>query len=719
MHPFKPARWLLGFCLLAARVSATVTIFPVPPETQSKVFTATIDGRPAAVTHAAMAYHCLSFDLAGAAEISIAAPSDDYWASGIEVQPWRLNIRPKVTGRVATFSLSQPAKLSITRPGDHLAGAEMLFIFANAPERDVPRRGAGIRYYGPGVYRENIDARSGDIIYLAGGAVVFGSLNLWGVDHVKVFGRGTIVYDGPQNPADDNGWMHRRNWHAIVMDNAHHIEIGGIACIVRSRTWMIQMLNSRNVVFDDVKVIGGCPGNANQDGMDWLGGGDTLVRDCFFRASDDIFALQGNWLGYGEEALRTPGQDVTNIRIEKCVLSTSISNIVRVNWPGKTFNSGNFVLRDSDVIHMGYGACGVPFALFEIWADPGGRGRHAGYTFENLFLEDWYSLVQLRQPLPAIRDVTLRNIWALERPSMEASVLKGDVSEVRLENLSIAGAVVKSGEDLPLAIESGAQAARFAAGGSILSARFTVTPSVIAPNEPVTFDAGPSVSRTRIASYEWMFGDGARATGARVQHSFPDAEGTLRDGSGRFRVLLKVTDAGGNADWACHSAIVSRSLQAAASPSGLETGLAYRYYEGSFDQLRGFDSLPPAASGAARGLNPLMSGRPNGFALVYEGFLDVPADGGYIFLLMSRDRARVEIDSQTVAASPTPVPQVCGSVGNAVQAALGVWSLKAGKHPFRLATIQGKVSDGFALKWQGPGFPMQDIPGSAFFRGRP
>jgi hypothetical protein len=204
-----------------------------------------------------------------------------------------------------------------------------------------------------------------------------------------------------------------------------------------------------------------------------------------------------------------------------------------------------------------------------------------------------------------------------------------------------------------------------------------------------------------------------------VRHRFPDAEGTLRDGSGRFRVLLKVTDVDGNADWTYRPAIVSRSLQAAISPSGLSAGLAYRYYEGSFDQLPGLDSLQPVESGIALGLNLPIRAHPNGFALVYEGYLDVPADGGYTFLLMPRDRARVEIDSQAVATSPTPVPQVCGSPGNAVQGAVGVRPLKAGKHAFRLAMIQGKGSGGFALRWQGPGFPLRDIPEAAFFRGHP
>ena len=384
-----------------SQVYASSNVYQLPKEITSDRFSVSIDGKPVAVAHAAENYYFLNFDLVKNARVSITAPSEDYWAKGVEVQPWRENIRPVRHGKTITFTLGHPCKLSITRPGDYLGGAEMLFLFANKPEVKPPSSGSSsLRYYGPGVYRENIDARSGDSIYLAPGAVIFGSINIWGVDNVKIFGRGIVVYDGPQNPADDDGWIHRRNWHVIVMDNAHHIDISGITCVTRSRTWMIQMKSSRFITFDNVKVIGGSAGNANQDGMDWLGGGDTVVRDAFIRAADDVFALQGNWDGYEAEAMARPGEDVSNIRIENSVLSTSISNIVRVNWPHKTFNSSNFVLQNSDVIHIGVGGCVVPFALFELWADPDGRGMHTGYRFENIRMDDWYSLVQIRQPNP-------------------------------------------------------------------------------------------------------------------------------------------------------------------------------------------------------------------------------------------------------------------------------------------------------------------------------
>ena len=112
--------------------------------------------------------------------------------------------------------------------------------------------------------------------------------------------------------------------------------------------------------------------------------------------------MQGNWDGYTDEDMLRPGHDVQNILIEHSELSTSISNIVRAGWPRKTFNSRNFTLRDSDILHGGIGACGQtlrPARLLGRERRP--RAIHSDYTFENLFLDNWYSLAQMEQEYPA------------------------------------------------------------------------------------------------------------------------------------------------------------------------------------------------------------------------------------------------------------------------------------------------------------------------------
>ncbi len=338
--------------------------------------------------------------------ISVSADHDDFWARDVEVQPWRLGIRPHREGRTISFTIDGPVKLSISRPNDFLGEAEMLYLFANAPGKDPPSQASStMQYFSAGVHHQNIDAVTGGSVYLAPGAVVFGALNVWGVNDVKVFGRGVIVYDGPQNPADDDAWMHKRNWHCIVMDQAHHVSVEGIICVVRNRTWQIQMKDSHDILFNNIKVIGANAGNANADSMDWLGGGDTVVKDSFFRAADDVFAMQGAWEGYGPAAFAVDGNPVTNIHVEDSVLSTSISNIVRAGWPEKNFEGGHFLMRNTDVLHMGLSGCGIPFALMEIWADPNGRGPSSDYVFEDIRLEDWYALTELMEPAPGIATV--------------------------------------------------------------------------------------------------------------------------------------------------------------------------------------------------------------------------------------------------------------------------------------------------------------------------
>ncbi len=709
---------LILFTATATNSRAQPLIAAMPAEVTSTHFVVTVkEGRrqeTAPVVHGAENYYFLNFDLKKRVTVSVTAATDDFWTRGVEVQPWRLGIRPVVNGRTITFDLDGPEKISITRPGDYLGGAEMLFLFADHREKKPPKpTQPGLRFYGPGIHRENIDANSGDNIYLAPGAVILGSLNVWDVQNVHVFGRGLVIYDGPQNPADDDGWMHKKNWHAIVMHNARHISIEGLTCVVRSRTWMIQMRDSRDIRFDDVKVIGGSPGNANQDGMDWLGGGDTIVRNSFFRAADDIFAMQGNWEGYSAEAMAIPGHEVSNILIESSVLSTSISNVVRAGWPHKNFDSHHFVMRDTDVLHMGIGGCGVPFALFEMWADPEGTGHHSDFLFDNIRMDDWYSLVQLRQPAPAIENVRFRDVFGLESASLVPSALLGSVSRVSFDNVSLANHLARANKDLPIEILSGAAEPTFAAAATVPHITFSYAPANVTPGQTVTFDANQTeASGPKIVRYDWTFGDGTHATGREVRHSFPDTSGTLRDRSGRFRVLLHTMDAAGRHSWAYQPVVITDHLQEATASTKTEPGLLFRYFEQDAPSLATMNG-PEEGSGVSPDLDVSARRRQVHYGMVFDGMINVPADGGYTFTLLSNDAGRIEIDSVPLGTSPAPWPQVCGSVGNAVRPVTGSIGLRQGLHRIHVASTHSLGEDGFAVLWQGPGLEQARIPASA------
>ncbi len=680
------ARALLLLLFSAPAFAAThVAIAPIPAEVRTDYFTIVINGHTTPVVHAASSYYLLNFDLDGPATVSIRAANSHYWDRGVEIQPMRYGIRPHRNGAVITFRIPGPVKLSIARPGDHFADAQMLFLLGSPPdESHITATTPGIRYYAPGVHREEIDAQSGDRIYLAPGAVVFGSLNLWQVHDVRVQGRGMIIYDGPQDPVNDQGWMQKPAWHCIVMNRTRNVEIDGITCIVRSRTWQIQMRDARSTGFYNVNVIGGFPMDANQDGMDWLGGGDTTVRDCFIRASDDDFAMEGNWDGYTDAEMRIPGHDVTNITVEDTVASTSISNTLRVAWPKKTFRSAHIVMRNLDVIHTGYGSCVVPFSFFELWAVPDGQGDHTDFQFSNIRLEDFYSLLQIRYPNPAVQGVVFSNISALDGPAMVPSVLQGNVSGVVLDGVRVSGNIASRDADIPLDVEDGAAEPEYRPG--LLDASFDYTPGLIRPGQRITL-------RVRVFNptwhYHWLFGDGTTADGPLVRHAFPDAHGTLLDGSGRFRVLLHATRPSHDEVW------VSRSLVVAAKP------------------------VVPGSAPAS--LAPGFAMTPIGRATDYDGWIRIPSDGGYTLSLLTSRRASLTLDHLPPAHSPALRVQVCGSMGDAVQPTQISAALLAGLHHVHLSLDPGVENEprsnlssgGPLLLWEGPGSLQEPIPAAA------
>ena len=705
--------FLIAALVLPAALHAAprVQAAPVPAEMRSTAFTVTVDGIPEDVAHAAASYEFVNFDITGPVDVAITAAQPGFWDAGVDIQPWRLGLRPARDGQTIRFRLAAPAKLSISRPGDFLNHASMLFLFAGSPPPPPPS-GPNVTIVPAGLHRQSLNPKSGDTIYLAPGAFLFGSLNLFNVDNVKVLGRGTIVYDGPQDPEGDEGWMRKPDWHCIVAYQSHNIEIDGVTCIIRSRTWSIQMTETGEFVYDDLRVVGGNPGNANQDGMDWLGAGDTTVRNSFLRASDDDLAMEGNWDGYTQADMLRPGHDVQNIVVEHSELSTSISNTVRIGWPQKIFNSRNFTLRDSDILHGGIGACGQTFGLLGFWGAKGSSGDHTNLNFENLLLDNWYSLVQIEQEQPSIHGVNFRNIWALGQPPLDESTLTGDVSGVTFDNLKYGQTRVDSAAAIPLLASAGAAQPQFATAHSP-TASFAADPPVFAPGQSVLFTAQVSPQ----ARYTWLFGDGTIAHGRSVRHAFPDAEGTEFDGAngaGRFRVLLHVEDKEGKQDWAEQDLVAVDRWHPETSYGGAtQPGLAFRIFPGEWTELPNLAALNAAFKGQAPGLQDSAQGYTH-YAVAWDGFLEVPADGGYTFYLTARDGARLLIDGMEVAKTGPPFAQVCGSLGNAVRYAVGALGLRAGRHVFRVEGLNSGSNDPPHVLWETANTRLTNVPATAF-----
>jgi hypothetical protein len=451
------------------------------------------------------------------------------------------------------------------------------------------------------------------------------------------------------------------------------------------------------------------------------------VNHSFFRASDDDLAALGNWDGYTEAAMVAPGADVENILVENTEFSTSISNVVRLGWPQKTYNLRNFTLRDSDILHGGIGSCGQTFGLLGFWGANGASGDHSGVTFENLLLDNWYSLVQMEQEKPSLHGFTFQNIWALDQPPLAESTITGDVSGVTFDNVKYGQTRVTSDAQMPVLVSGGAAEPTYAPAPA-LAATFKVEQSVIAPRQKVTLSANEAPG----AQYTWLFGDGTSAHGRRVQHRFPDALGTELDGkngAGRFRVLLQVTDKAGHQDWAAQGIVAVGQFHDGIKTAGpTAPGLNWKIYPGAWTELPDLSGLQPAITGQAPILTaeaPATETQATGTqgagplglmqrATVWDGWINIPGDGGYTFHLIDRDGARVTIDGMEVAKTGPPFGLVCGSPGNALRYDHGSIGLRAGLHAIHVEALNTATEGAPRLLWEGPGLTLADVPAGAF-----
>ncbi len=129
----------------------------------------------------------------------------------------------------------------------------------------------------------------------------------------------------------------------------------------------------------------------------------------------------------------------------------------------------------------------------------------------------------------------------------------------------------------------------------------------------------------------------------------------------------------------------------------------YTYYEGAYDHIPDFKSLKPVTTGS---LNPgLLDIRPRhrdeNFAFVFEGTLNVPADGDYTFSLDSDDGSRLIVGGKTVIEK-----NMLGGMGTEMH---GTAHLTAGRVPFKLEYFQGGGPFGLSLAWGGPGFKRRAL----------
>ena len=256
------------------------------------------------------------------------------------VRPVSRGIRPVIQGRQITFQIARPGQFTLELDATHHA----LHLFANPPEREVPQsHGANVLYFRPGVHRPGrILLKSGQTVYVAGGAVVYTVIEGRGVHGARILGRGII--DSSEFPRNQGGG-------SIHLEDCSDVVIDGV--IIRdSDLYGLSAFGSRNLEVSNVKLIGFW--RYNSDGIDMCNTQNVTVRDSFIRSFDDSIVLKGV-KGNTGGARPLPGQTydqqpLRHLRISGLVVWCDWGRALEIGAETSAPEMADVVFRDIDII---------------------------------------------------------------------------------------------------------------------------------------------------------------------------------------------------------------------------------------------------------------------------------------------------------------------------------------------------------------------------------
>ena len=365
---------LLAFCLLSTSLSAQQLItYPAPDSARRAAdFAVTVNGKDVFVYDNAVSA-MTNFSFEGSVTVDITSTHDLRW---VDIRPRNAGIPMTVTPTKITFKLTKPGQFSIERNGEH---TRPLYIFASPLEKDVPGRSAGavdspsptapnVRYFAPGKIYDvgTLTLKSNETIYIAGGAIVRGTIIATDAQNISIRGRGildaSLLTEGP----------------LIRLWRCQKIDIEGIT-IVNSPGWTLVLLNCDNITIRNHQQV--CWRNGS-DGIDLVGTSQVRIRDCFLRNNDDNIVVKSFSIN-PETFYSQPGKgrDVTDILVERCVIwNMPWGNALEIGFELRCKTVNNITFRNCDLIHVDRGAA--------MSIHNGDEATVENITYDNIRVED-------------------------------------------------------------------------------------------------------------------------------------------------------------------------------------------------------------------------------------------------------------------------------------------------------------------------------------------
>lgn len=338
-----------NLCIYQA--DATVVTYPAPPEARLNqafsvevkqsgdtewqpvdVYAVKVD-KTEGVKHSAATVSMAYFDFNGKVDVRIV--SNELKVEEARVRPISYAIPVDIKGNSFTFSLDRSRNLSVEVNGEIFNNLQ---LFANPLDKNRPsdkelqklKKDKKYHYYGPGYHKiGTLALGSGETLYVAGGAVLEGDVQITGAEGVKVHGRGLIY------PEKKIG---------VMVSESRNVEVEGIF------TTQCAVGGSDNVRVENIKVMSWYNWG---DGFNVFASNNVSYRHIFARTSDDCTTIYATRKGFNGGC--------RNILTEDAVLWADVAHPFMIGLHGSAAELGiealadtitDIVYRDIDVIDM-------------------------------------------------------------------------------------------------------------------------------------------------------------------------------------------------------------------------------------------------------------------------------------------------------------------------------------------------------------------------------
>ena len=380
----------------------------------------------------------INFDFSGTVHLRVICAWEIFCA---RVLPLSRDIQPvrgsRNKGDEVSFTITKPGQYILEINGMH----RPLHIFANPmitdrpdpaaanvdyrhaeEKQDFPGNYWGKRteiapgkdtlYFGPGIHHVDLlELKSGQSVYIDGGAIVHGAIVAHEQENIRVYGRGILT--GERFSRDH---IHSGLTSMVIFSNCHNVRVEGVI-LKDSVTYHLSTVAGSHISVENVKVVSW---RRNADGIDMHNTSYVTVKNCFVRTFDDAIVIKGQhrYMGYA-----TNHQETAHILVEGCTIWGDWGRGLEFGAETSADAMRDITLRDCDIVHFAFVACDIQAC---------GDAPISDVLFEDIRVHDPID------PLigPRLMEIFIRNMLWMAGESL------GSVRGITYRNISYNGLVI-------------------------------------------------------------------------------------------------------------------------------------------------------------------------------------------------------------------------------------------------------------------------------------